>query len=370
MKIGIDASRAFVAQRTGIEEYAFQVIEHLSDKFDGNEVFLYVKKGQRELVEKLRSGEKGIKLPDAWVVKELPFEYFWTQLGLSWEMALQPVEVLFVPAHTIPWIYPQKTVVTVHGLEFEHCPQSYSFSSRFFHRVFLKMSCRWASDLIAVSQKTKKDLTELYKVPVKKVNVVYNGYSEKLQTTNYKLRNDDENDSKFLLYVGRLETRKNIINIIKAFESLKTKFNYQGKLVLAGNRGQGYDDIRTCLNDSAVRADIIEKGYVSDEEKRALMEKADAFLFPSLCEGFGIPILEAQSAGVPVITSNYGPMDEVAGSGAVLVDPQSVENIAEQTWQIIVDRQLRLKVIEAGFENIKRFSWDECAKQVADILLR
>lgn len=384
MKIGIDASRAFLDKKTGIEEYSLQIISELRKHFSKGEVTLFVRRGQKEKVEK----ESLFELPENWQIREIPMLYFWTQLGLAFEILFHPVDVLFVPAHTVPFIHPAKTVVTVHGLEYEHCPESYSWRGYRFHRFFIKKSCLWASGIIAVSKNTKKDLGRLYGIAKDKISVVYNGYdyesleknaAEEKKTTDYNWadvkeismhsESAKEKLEKFVLFVGRLDQRKNIIGIIEAFEILKEKHGYEGNLVLAGKFGHGADQIRRKILASAWRKGIVCLGYVRESQKWQLLKQADVFLFPSFCEGFGIPILEAQISGLPVVTSNYGPMDEVVGDKNVLADPKNPEEIADLAQKLISEREFREKVISRGFENAKRFSWEKSGKEVAGVLV-
>jgi len=399
MIIGIDASRAFQKNKTGIEEYSFQVIKHLRDKLDNKQVILYCNPAINT--------KPDFELPKNWKIKFLRAPIFWTQFRLSVEMLFHPPDVLFVPAHTVPvihparnasrfqkiliWLFshlyllgreaikthsdaggPKNTVVTIHGLEYEFCPEAYSFFDRLYMRWSIRKSCRWAKKIIAVSENTKRDLVRLYKVPEEKIRVIYEGISEKSEILNpkseiiskFKIQN-----SKILLFIGRLEERKNIIGIIKAFDILKEKYNLPHKLVLAGEFGYGEENIKYKIANSKYKEDIILAGYVSDEEKWGLLKNADIFLFPSFYEGFGLPILEAQSVGTPVVTSNISSMPEVAGDSAVLVDPKDTEEIAEAAYRIISDESYKNDIIEKGLENVKRFSWDKCAGEVADIIL-
>ena len=172
MTIGIDASRAFVKTKTGIEEYAYRVIKHLRDCLGDQPVVLYLdsRVNEKKYID--------FELPQNWKVKFLRAPIFWTQARLSLEMLFRPVDVLFVPAHTVPLIHPKNTIVTIHGLEYEFCPGAYSFWQRFYMRLVIKNSCRWAKRIIAVSKNTKKDLTRLYKVPEGKIEVIYEGISD------------------------------------------------------------------------------------------------------------------------------------------------------------------------------------------------
>ena len=371
MIIGIDASRAFVKDKTGIEEYSYQVIKHLRKYLNKQRVVLYTRSGGEEQVN--------FKLPKNWSVKVLSGKYFWTQGSLSLEMILNPIDVLFVPAHTLPFIHPQKSIVTVHGLEYEFSPQSYSFYSRVFHRFFIKKSCKWSSEIITVSKKTKQDLNEIYKVSLKKMKVVSNGFSfaginlidkrvKKLDCSK-KIKEILESNYEYLFFIGRLEERKNIVGIVKSFEVLKGVYGYSGKLLLAGKSGYGYSEIENIINKSEHKRDIEELGFLSDEEKWLLLRRADLFMFPSHSEGFGIPILEAQSMGTPVITSDKSPMKEVAGDKRILVNPNSPEQIASIVNKVLRDKKLKEDVIRQGLQNIKRFDWRRTAKEVAEVLI-
>jgi glycosyltransferase involved in cell wall biosynthesis len=216
MFIGIDGSRAFLPERTGIEEYSYQVIRHLRDSLREEFVFLYIRSGQKIDFE----------LPKNWQVKRLRMPRLWTQLRLSWELLLHPVDVLFVPAHTVPLIHParnatlignivaliiqkiihpftacmeehsvvggpRKTVVTIHGLEYEFCPEAYSLLDRWYMRLSIRFSCRAASTVIAVSENTKRDLERLYRLSSNKIVVIPEGYEQdskfNLKIKKYKI---------------------------------------------------------------------------------------------------------------------------------------------------------------------------------------
>ncbi len=379
MIIGIDASRAFIRNRTGIEEYSYQTIKHLRDKLNVRQVVLYIRKNQ--MVD--------FELPENWKIKVINWPRLWTQVGLSLEMFFHPVDVLFVPAHTVPIIHPKKTIVTIHGLEFEVMPKAYSLWGRFYMRLSIKNSCRWAKAIIAVSENTKKDLIKLYDVPGDEIEVIYEGCdcNSKFRISNFeshayrqagnhnfeikKLEIESKfkiQNSKFLLFVGRLEERKNIAGIIESFEIFKEKYNLPYKLVLAGGAGYRFCDIESKIKNSKYKKDIIQLGFVKDEDKFDLISQAAVFMFPTFYEGFGIPALEAQSVGVPVITSNLSSMPEVVGDSAILVDPQESGQIAERIYELISNKSLRDDIIKRGYENVAKFSWEKCAKEIAELI--
>lgn len=355
MKIGIDASRAFLKKRTGIEEYSYQTIKVLRKHLVDHEVFLYIRNWKSKQID--------FELPANWKIKEIPYVYGWTQVGLALEILLRPVDLFFSPAHTTAVIHPKKTIVTIHGLEYEHCPESYSTYSRWFHRFFIKRSCKWATKIIAVSKNTKKDLVGMYKINKDKISVVYNGFD----TTSCQEAREEQKGEPFLFYVGRIEKRKNVEGIIKAFEILKKEKKFDGKLVLAGGPGHGYEEIKELIISSSFKNDIVELGYISEEKKWKLLSEAKVFMFPSFCEGFGIPILEAQSVGTPVLTSKLGPLDEVSGNEHILVDPKSPYSIAKKVTYLL-DTETRKVVIAKGYENVGRFSWEKSGSETARII--
>ena len=170
------------------------------------------------------------------------------------------------------------------------------------------------------------------------------------------------------MFIGRLEDRKNISGIVEAFEILKEKHKIPHKLILVGKFGFGGEKIKGKIDSSEYKSDMILTGYVSDEDKFYLLANADVFLFPTFYEGFGLPILEAQSVGTPVITSDVSSMPEVADHSAVLVDPKDVNAIAEAAHKLISDESYKNDIIQKGLENVKRFSWEKCAREVADII--
>jgi len=391
MIIGIDASRAFQKNKTGIEEYSYQVIKHLREYLKNEEVVLYcnpaINKGEYTDPIKSRDAESrqsvtfngvNFDLPEGWKIKFLKAPIFWTQIRLSLEMLFCPVDILFIPAHTVPLIHPKNTIVTIHGLEYEFCPKAYSFFERLYMRWSIRNSCRWAKRIIAVSGNTKKDLQKLYKVPKEKLEVISEGYGDaefKTASQNSKFLN-----KKYFLFVGRLEERKNIIGIVDAFEVLKKKYKIPHKLILVGKYGYSGNKIKERVFGSEYKSDIILTGYISDDEKFYLLANADVFLFPTFYEGFGLPILEAQRAGTPVVTSNVSSMPEVArlrqGSdgqsvySAVLVDPNDTNAIAEAVYKLISDEGYKNGIIEKGLKNIERFSWEKCAREISGLLLK
>lgn len=358
MRIGIDGSRAFLKQRTGIEEYSYQVIKNLRGKFKQHQVALYLRPGQTV----------DLALPENWRIKQINPPFFWTQIGLSYELLLHPVDALFIPGHTAPLIHPKNTVVTVHGLEYELMPEAYSAWERLYMRFSIKNSCRWARKIVSVSRNTRQDLMTLYDISEEKINIVYEGYEKKAQeevVVDEKVEHEP-----YFLFIGRLERRKNIEGIVESFNLFKEKYQTEHKLVLGGKFGYGGEDIQVCIDRSKFKQDICLLGFVDEETKWRLFRRATVFLFPTLYEGFGLPVLEAQSRGIPVITSNVSSLPEITNGSAVLVDPKEPEMICEALRSLTEPGGTKLcaELVKKGHENVKRFSWENCAGVIARIL--
>lgn len=381
MTIGIHSVAAFKEQRTGVEEYAYRLIKNFAELQGAGgqnaaSFVLYTNRTSPKLAEIL-GGRENFR------IKILKFPFLWTQIRLSLEMFFNPPDVLFAPAHVLPLIHPKNSVVTVHGLEYERLPERYPFFFGKYLRWATKFSCRAAAKIIVPSESTKRDLIEFYGVPAGKISVVYHGYNNSAAGSDSATAGVD---FPFFLYLGRIESKKNVDGIIRAFEICKKKRSLfvsppgallcginglPHKLVLAGGDGFRAEKLKKQIEKSRFSTDIILKGYVSEEEKAALLRNAAAFLFPSFYEGFGLPILEAQTAGVPVLTSNISSMPEVAGEGgAFFVDPKNVEEIAEKMYKIVSDENLRKNLIKNGLGNIKRFSWQKCAEEMLKIIIQ
>jgi len=358
MKVGIDASRAFLRERTGTEEYAYQLIKNLTKINDPFcQFFLYVKKG----------AEIDFDLPENFHKRTIGREKYWTQIGLSAELLMNPVDVLLVPSHSIPFLHPKRTVAMIHGVEFKNCPKCYSRPDRFFLELNTMISIKWAKKIITPSASTKKDLIKFYSISPEKITVIHHG-TESPKSIKSGVQGDEFN----ILFIGRLEKRKNITNLIKAFEIFKESCKLQTancKLILAGRPGFGYDEIRREINGSKRKNDIILTGYVSQSEKENLYAKAGIFIMPSFAEGFGLPILEAMRRRVPVLCSDITPFFEIAMDSAMYFDPKSYDDVADKMRMVIMNEHVQKDLVERGFKNAKNYSWERCAEETMNVLL-
>lgn len=354
MKIGVDFSRAFLKERTGTEEYAYQLFKQFISINPGDNEFIFYVKSDSDAQE---------FLPDFCFLKKIKGRKFWTQLHLSWEMFKNPVDILFIPSHTIPFFHPKKSVVTIHGLEFKYFPQSCGWKERIMLEFGTFISAKLSSKIIVPSWNTKRDLIKFYKINPKKIFIVSHGFRRIVE----KRKNEHRGFN--LLFVGRLEKRKNIVGIIRSFNFFMDSVgDRECRLILAGRNGYGFGEIEEEILKSNYKENIILTGYVSEDQKNLLWKEADVFVFPSFYEGFGLPVLESMAYGVPVICSKGSALEEISFGSALLVDPYNYLEIADATLKIFKDKALRSEMIERGYENIKKFSWEKCASQTLDII--
>jgi len=358
MLIGIDASRAVAARPTGTEIYSQRLIQALLALDSPHRFRLY-----------LRSTPPDGEFPGA-ELRVIPFPRLWTHLRLSWEMARCRPAVLFVPSHVLPLVHPRASLVTVHDLGYLYFPEAHPWRQRLYLDLSTRWNARAAAYLLADSEATRSDLVARYGTPPGKIAVAYPGHDETLAPVRdpatveaVKARFGISGD--YFLYLGTLQPRKNLARIITAFAALKSETpKPETVLVLAGKRGWLYKDLFAQVRHMDMEGRVLFPGYISDEDKAALLSGALAFVFPSLYEGFGLPVLEAQACGCPVITSTTSSLPEVAGGAALLVDPGDTDAIAAAMRCIAANSALRETLMERGFTNVRRFSWTTCAQSV------
>ena len=312
-------------------------------------------------------------------IRLIPFPRLWTHVRLSLEMLLHRPDLLFVPAHVLPLIPPRLSVVTVHDLGYLHFPQAHPGRQRWYLDRSTRWNVRVAAHIFADSETTKRDLIERYRAKPDQISVAYPGLDPKIhpvedQNEIARVKAKHHINDDYLLYLGTLQPRKNLSRLITAFSQLLSSLQSPvSNRSPRGGRGRGLQVLNagqpgwygTTLFQQVKALGFSERvlfpGYVEASDKPALLSGARAFVFPSLYEGFGFPVLEAMMCGTPVLCSNTSSLPEVAGGAALQVDPLDVESIARGLMRITQDEHLREQLIERGYLQAQRFTWRACA---------
>jgi glycosyltransferase involved in cell wall biosynthesis len=367
--IGIDASRAISSKPTGTEAYSYHLIRALVPLLsDRHAVRLYF---SAPPLSESGSGSAGAWWGDA-EAHTIPFPRLWTHVRLSWEMLRQPPDLLFVPAHVLPLARPRRTLVTVHDLGYHAFPEAHPRRQRHYLEVSTRWNVHIATHILADSDATRTAITHVYSVRPEKITVVHPGYAPDLRPVRdqqelERVRQRYAIPGTYLLYLGRIQPRKNLIRLVEAFAAIASQ-HPDLTLVLAGPRGWLSDPIIGRIKTLGLDQRVCFPGYVRAEDKAALISGARVFAYPSLYEGFGFPVLEAQACGTPLLTSTTSSLPEVAGEGGLLVDPQDVAAIAEGLSCLLEDTALREELVDRGFSNLARFSWARAAEQTSAVI--
>ncbi len=364
MVIGIDASRITAPFPTGTERYALQVTRHLLQA-DPNQRF-------RLYFNQLPAPSLLERTPNAtW--RHLPARRLWTHGRLALEMLARQPTVLFVPAHVLPVVHPRASVVTIHDLGYRFFPSAHPPQRWLALELATRFNCGAARRIIVPSRATQHDLERVYHVPAGRIRVVYHGVDEDLAPVRdaaalAHVRARYGIPSDYLLYLGTLQPRKNIGRLVEAFLRCRRRTGRSIVLVLAGQPGWLMSTVDTHVADAEARGLVLRPGYVAREDLAALMSGALAFVFPSLYEGFGLPVLEAMACGTPVLASSSSSLPEVVGEAGLLANPLDTEALADALVRLVSEPALRQDLSARGLERARQFTWRSCAQQTLTVL--
>ncbi|MFH1366776.1 MAG: glycosyltransferase family 1 protein [Patescibacteria group bacterium] len=395
MIIGIDASRANQDFKTGTEWYSYYLIQNLALIDQENQYILYTKEPAKEGLINLGKNFKN-------KVLKWPPNLMWSQLRLSMEMIFNRPDVLFVPAHTIPIIHPKKTVTTCHDVGFERYPELYATKAigpkkgplkailnlfikiisfgRFsgheldYHRFSMRFAVKHAWKIITPSNFTKSEIKHYYPFAKENIYSVYSGINHK----NYNSARDDRRiqevmnkyglKTPFFVFIGRLEEKKNIVGLLEVFNMFIKEYKTDHQLVLIGQPGYGYEKAKNYIVKNNIQDKVKEIGWISEEEVASIYKSAEALIFLSFYEGLGLPPLEAQACGLPVLASDRGSLPEILQNTALITDPSDFKGATKKLHQITADERIKKEHIDQGLGHVKDFSWINCAKKTRHIL--
>lgn len=384
MKIGIDCRTILNPEKgegAGLGHYTYQLVRHLLKIDKKNTYFLFFDRSvQKRRLDKFRQKNVLIKFfPFTQYKRLLPGDYAYFLINAA--LAREKLDVFHSPNLSLPPLYKGQSAVTVHDLSGYKFPESFkNQKSKIPFKKIIKIF-KEADKIIAVSKAIAKDLERIFSLNKKKIKVIYHGldkrfFTKRSPTEISRIKKKYKIKGNYLFFLGTFEKRKNIIRLIEAYERFRNGLvqrklpdkdfsNYQ--LVLAGGEGEELKNIKRRVQRSRYKKDIVIPGYISSNDLGRLFSGAELFVFPSLYEGFGLPIIEAMAKRVPVITSHISSLSEISQNAALLVDPYSVSQIAQAMNDVLINQALNKKLKDRGSKRAKDFSWEKCAKETMNI---
>ncbi|OGE32009.1 hypothetical protein A2631_02735 [Candidatus Daviesbacteria bacterium RIFCSPHIGHO2_01_FULL_44_29] len=364
--IWIDGYEANVEQRLGSGQVAFELLKHLEQIDHLNDYLILLPSSPLSDLPKEREG---------WKYKILKFNKLWTRVALPLEIFRAKIkpDLFFSPTHYIPTLTNVKRVVMVFDTGFLHFPETLTAKDLWKLKNWTKYSIRNAQHIVTISESAKRDILKNYQVSSEKVTVAYPGHSDKYIeikdeakikeiSSKYKL------DKNYVLFIGTIQPRKNLSRLIEAFKTIEgVQLAISGKTTGPGKQGWKFKEILDKPRRLGIETKIKFLGFVPDEDLVYLLNGAKAFVFPSLWEGFGIPVVDAMSVGKPVIVSTAGSLPEIVGEAGILVDPLNIEEIRNAIVRVCEDAGLRDELSIKALEQAKIFSWKKMAEQVLEV---
>jgi glycosyltransferase involved in cell wall biosynthesis len=370
MRIVLDLSPA-IHQKAGLGRYARSLAEHLlaQDRVNEYLAFAYGNFRADALPASLAA------LPRANIALDArPWRMgVWAAhaLNLGMERAFPPMDLFHATEHLLPRLKKTKTVLTLHDLIFQFFPEYHLPLNRWFLVNAMPHFLRRADAIIAVSECTKRDAIATYQLPAEKITVIYEGVNPRLKPERdaekiAAARTRFAHDEPFLFFVSTIEPRKNIIALVDALRVLRGR-GYPHRLLIAGRPGWLYQATFEHVKKAGMEAFVDFLDYVPDEDLPALFAACDAFVFPSLYEGFGLPPLEAMACGAPVVASNTSSLPEILGDAALLINPRDVGAIADAVERVITNTALRDELRVKGFAQAAKYSWERAARETLGV---
>lgn len=360
MKIGI-MLRHYEQQEGGVKVYTKRVLPLL---FSMGSQHQYVLIYQNPKLLGTYSGYSNVEE----CAIAMPGTVPWDQIAVPWVAKKKRLDLIFNPKFTVPFFSRAKKIFVLHGSEWFEIPDHFRLYDQWYFKRFVPLYCRSADAFVAVSNAVKSDVVRHTGVDPKKVFPIHNGFDPSVFRPVHDplhlqaVRDKYKLPEKFILWAGQIESRKNIARLLQAFALIKDKIPHP--LVLAGElRWNAATELRV-IQELGIESRVLFPGWVSHGDLPAVYCLADLFAFPSLYEGFGIPLLEAMACGCPIVTANTCAPPEVTDGAAYLVDPLSADDIATGMLKVILDRKFRDDMIANGLKRAKDFSWEKCATQL------
>jgi glycosyltransferase involved in cell wall biosynthesis len=359
MKIGI-AARGLSVESGGVKQYIESLTSALLKIDNTNKYYIFYN---------LNNSKR--KFPKAnEIVLSSSSKLFWDYYLIPKAIKDYELDIMLFPKNILPFFINCKSVIVIHDLAFfMNELNAYPLTDTFYMHMMIKSSVKRANRIITVSENTKRDIIKFLGVEESKITVTHLASNKKYRIIEDEIRLNEIKkkynlNNKFIFYCGSLSPRKNMIRLLMAFDIIRNKIPH--KLVLTGGRSWNDKTLNNLIH--KIGDDVIKLGFVPDEDTPLLYNLADLFVYPSLYEGFGLPTLEAMACGCPVFTSNVSSIPEVIGDAGIMIDPYNVDEMAKSMYDILKDDGMKGDMVKRGQKQIKKFSWDKCAKETLDVL--
>lgn len=303
-----------------------------------------------------------------------PMKILWEQFVLPLQVKMVGIDLLFSPGNISPLFVPCPSVVVIHDLIPFRSPANFTKNELLPLKTLLCLTAKRATQIITVSKSSQKEILEQFNIPREKTIVVYEACDEKF--LYHQPSAEDKNTVKekltihgdFVLCTASTRQNKNLDRLLLAFSLLKRKHDIKHRLVIAGLAGPHHQSLIKMVSDLELGKEVVFTGHVSDELLPALYGAASVFVYPSLYEGFGLPVLEAMACNTPVVASNTTSLPEVVGDAGLLIEPYNVEDISEGIYKVLTDDELHRQLTNKGRKRVREFSWDSTARKTLSIM--
>ncbi len=370
MRIGINALFMLPGKVGGSEAHLRSLVKWLARRKE-HDFYIFINRESEGIFESLAPAFNVVRCGVA--AASRPMRILYEQFALPFKVRRLGLDALLSPGMTAPFFVPATSVLVIHDLQHMNMPQNFEKLYLRFLRFFIYMSSVRSDAIITISNKVKRDIERYYRIPGSAISVVYHGvdrasFHERSEEEVMAIKAKYGLPASFVLYIASSLPHKNYERLLEAFRQLRGS-RKELKLVLIGARDYGHEAIKKKIGELGLTDDVVFLGWLPFEDIPVVYSAAALFIFPSLHEGFGMPLLEAMAAGVPVVCSNIEPLDEVAGHAARYVDPLDAGSIAEGMADVLDNRELRGRLVKDGLARAASFTWERAAEETLNAIV-
>lgn len=368
MRIGINALYLLPGRVGGSEIYVRNLVRALPQVSPGDRFVIFANRESAGVFEEISPDVEVVNC--AFNAASRPARILWEQFVLPFQVRKHAIDILLSAGMTAPFICPAPSFVMIYDLQHVNLPQNFTRLQLLFLKTIIYMSARTARGVLTLSEKSKSDIVRHYSIARERVFVTHlasdaGSFHTQSAADISAVRKKYKLPARFILYIASSLPHKNYPRLLEAFKLVKAK-DAGIKLVLIGARESGHGEISSRIDELGIKGDVIFSGWLPFEDIPLIYAASELFAFPSLHEGFGIPVLEAMASGVPVVCSAISPLTEVAGDAALLVDPLDPASMASGILSVLGDKTLRERLVRRGISRAREFSWEKTAKATID----